>query len=272
MLAMKKLFQKIKSWFTRSKPKPLPQTKFPSEPVIDSTVKLPADLSPVLSGKKKTRIDFATQVDPGMPVRGKYPNGWPVGAVVHFTAGRRGGWKKAVDGIKSGAEKGFTYLVIGDDGTVTQGHPIDRWGYHSGESQWPGLNSPVHKDLIGIEVQCAGKLEHLGGGRLQTWFGTPVEPSQARKVEESTWGCPSGFYEKFTDKQEESLIKVLMWLKKNDPTRETFNFDFVLGHHEVSGKRGIGRWRKNDPGGSLSLPMEKFRDRLKSQWQIDNPS
>lgn len=272
---MNELFRKIKSWFRSLKPKPIEQSKFPVEPVIDSTVKLPSDLSPILSGKKKTRIDFATQVEPGMPVRGQYTHGWPCGAVVHFTAGRRGGWKKAIDGIKSGAKNGFTYLVIGDDGTVAQGHPIDMYGWHSGESKWPGLKTPVHKDLIGIEIQCAGKLKSIGNGKLQTWFETPVDPSQARRVEQSEWGCPTGHYEKFTDQQEAALMKVLMWLKRNDPTGNTFNFDFVLGHHEVSGPAGMGPdhgFRKNDPGGSLSMPMKQFRKRLHEQWAIDNKS
>lgn len=273
MFAMNKLFRKIKSWFRSLKPKSTPPVNSgPVEPVIDSTVKLPSDLSPILSGKKKTQIDFAVQVEPGMPVRGDYKNGWPMGAVVHFTAGRRGGRKKAIDGIKSGAKNGFTYLVIGDDGTVTQGHPVDKFGWHSGESKWPGLRSPVHNDLIGIEVQCAGKLEHLGNGKLQTWFETPVEMHEARKVTESEWGCPTGYYEKFTDQQEAALMRVLLWLKKNDPTGNTFDFNFVVGHHEVSGKAGIGRWRKNDPGGSLSMPMFKFRQRLIEQYAFEQRS
>jgi len=50
-----------------------------------------------------------------------------------------------------------------------------------------------------------------------------------------------------------------MWLYKNI---EPFKIDASRGHHEVSGVPGIGFWRKNDPGGSLSMPMSVLREKL----------
>lgn len=257
---MRNIWRKIKRWFKRDEPTGVVMRPRP-EPETEQPRKLE---------RKNVLIDFAVQSTVRMPVRGPYSDGWPKGLVVHFTAGRRGGIRKALDSVKSGSEKGFTYLVIGDDGSLVQGHPVEQWGYHAGESKWPGLKSSVHKDLIGVEINCAGKLERIAPGKLQTWFGTPVPIENARRVEESEWGCPTGYYEKFTDKQEETLMRLILWLKRNDPTGKTFSFDFVLGHHEVSGKRGIGRWRKNDPGGSLSMSMDKFRERLKQQWEMDS--
>jgi hypothetical protein len=55
-----------------------------------------------------------------------------------------------------------------------------------------------------------------------------------------------------------------MWLKNNNP--KIFDFDKVLGHHEVSGRVGLGYWRKIDPGGSLSMPMREYREYLKKLY------
>jgi hypothetical protein len=41
----------------------------------------------------------------------------------------------------------------------------------------------------------------------------------------------------------------------------------VLGHDEVSGPKGLGWRRKNDPGGALSCTMSKFREKLKQLAQ-----
>jgi lysozyme family protein len=51
-------------------------------------------------------------------------------------------------------------------------------------------------------------------------------------------------------------VKLLLWLKGNQP--DVFQFEFVLGHDEVS------PGRKNDPGGALSVTLPQFRERLVS--------
>jgi N-acetyl-anhydromuramyl-L-alanine amidase AmpD len=79
----------------------------------------------------------------------------------------------------------------------------------------------------------------------------------------------SGLYEKYTDIQEKILIKLCLWYKEQAP--ETFSFDNVLGHDECTQLAGQGA-RKNDPSGSLSMTMPKFRDTLKALWEAGKRS
>lgn len=220
---------------------------------------------PKVRGVPLEQIPFAHQHNKRMKTRGEYPLKYPKGAVVHFTAGRyEGGLKKAIDTIDGGIKNGFTFLCISNDGKVVQAHPISQHGYHAGESAWQKLRGSVSDDLIGIEINNAGKLEKTSSGKYMTWFKTEVPEDQVRYVTEKMYACPTGHYHKYTEAQEEALIKTLLFLKENNP--EVFDFDFVLGHHEVAGKKGIGRWRKNDPGGALSMPMDMFRIKLKELY------
>lgn len=215
--------------------------------------------------KKKVIYPRATVSDVEMKTYTKYKNGWPVGAVVHFTAGRyEGGINKALDSIKDGAKNGLAFLCIGNDGGIAQGHSIDEWGSHAGRSGWPGLGEAVSSKLIGIEMNNAGKLTKKADGKFYSWFGTEIPEENVRFVTEKTYGCPEGYYHKYTKEQEDSLIELIMWLKFQRP--DVFNLDFVLGHHEVAGRIGIGYFRKNDPGGSLSCSMPEFRSRLESEY------
>lgn len=219
------------------------------------------------TNKQPGRVKYppATQVATKMKTYNKYRDGWPIGAVVHFTAGRyEGGIDKAIDSILGGTKNGYAFLCIGIDGKVAQGHSIDEWGSHAGRSNWKGVGEAVSSKLIGIEMNCAGMLTKKKDGKLYSWFGTEIPQEQVRHVTEKTYGCPDGFYHKYTAAQEDALFELLLWLKEQRP--EVFNFDYVLGHHEVSGKAGIGYYRKNDPGGSLSCTMAELRKRLKDEY------
>jgi hypothetical protein len=79
----------------------------------------------------------------------------------------------------------------------------------------------------------------------------------------------SGLYEKYTDIQEKILIKLCLWYKEQAP--ETFSFDNVIGHDEACSMSGQQR-RKQDPGGSLTTSMPKFRDTLKALWEAGKRS
>jgi N-acetyl-anhydromuramyl-L-alanine amidase AmpD len=210
-------------------------------------------------------IPWAIKHPTQMRTRGTYSGGYPKGAVVHYTAGRfEGGLKKAHSTIEGGIKNGYAYLCIAHTGELVQAHPIEQWGYHAGESKWKGLFGAVSDDLIGIEMNCAGLLTEKKG-QLLTWWGDEIPRDDARFVKEKDYGCPTGWYHKYTPAQEETLIKTLLWLKMNDPLNN-FSFDYVLGHSEVSGVKGLGWFRKQDPGGSLSMPMDQFRELLKSQY------
>ena len=64
-----------------------------------------------------------------------------------------------------------------------------------------------------------------------------------------------------------------MWLKRNNP--DVFRFDYVAGHDEIAtlGSPGSPKektlGRKQDPGGSLSLPMAEYREMLFSRYAQD---
>lgn len=194
--------------------------------------------------------------------RGEYIRLYPQGAVVHFTAGRDISENNAINSIEWGKSQGYAYFMISPSGKIYQTISLDRWGYHCGDSYWQGLGRGLSNKLVGIEIACAGKLEPYKGNLFRSWFGVDYKnldntpEDQVRSVSESEYGCPSGHYKMFTKEQENSLVKLLVWLKKNNSN--VFNTDFILGHHEIS------QGRKNDPGGSLSMPMSELRKLIKS--------
>lgn len=211
--------------------------------------------------KGLTLIPFAEQMPFRMKTKGVYSGGYPKGAVVHFDAGR---WRTDQDTrnvMAYGARQGYAFLEIAYSGKVMQAHPINYWGNHAGKSAWRGLIGGMSDDLIGIEMANPGMLTKKGD-TFVTYYGEKIDPSLVRYVTEKDWGCPTGYYMKYSDAQEKSLVRVLQWLKSNDPYG-VFSYDRTLGHHEIAGKLGLGYWRKNDPGGALSMPMPKFREYLK---------
>jgi len=233
-----------------------------------------ADEEPPKNKPTQGVIPFAVQSPVRMTTKGGYKHGWPVGAIVHFTAGRFvGGVRKALDSI---AKSPYTFLCIGNDGALVQAHDITKWGHHAGESGWKQavgiykLVGSVSDETVGIEMNCAGKPTKFEDKFYPWWEmdgkrpkkgATDIPESDVRYVTEEKYGCPTGYYHKYTPEQEATLIKTLRWLKAQRP--DVFQYDYVLGHHEVAGLLGIGYFRKNDPGGSLSMTMAQLRDLLK---------
>lgn len=191
----------------------------------------------------------AKVVDPPLTTVGPYERGYPRGAVVHFTAGAPG-----LAAIHEAQDNGYTYFVIDEHGDVYQGFPLDRWGRHAGVSRWPGIGDDVSKQLVGIEIVCAGKLSTDSQGKYLTWYGRMVPISDVRVIEKDQANQIAGPYQKFTATQELALMDLLVWLKLNGP--DFFDTNFVVGHDEVS------RGRKTDPGGSLSMTMPQLREKL----------
>lgn len=213
-------------------------------------MKEPERISVSAGGQKLLRVPFATQIKPEMKARGTYRKGYPEGAIVHFTAGRRTAGDSA---IAYGREQGHAYFVIDAAGEVFQAMPLNRWGYHAGTSMYPGLGSGVSQFLVGIEVMAAGEVTRRKDGSFVTWFGQIIPRSEVRYSERRA-NIQKGFYQAYTAAQEASLEALILWLKRNHP--DVFDLSLVLGHDEVS------PGRKNDPGAALSCTMPEFRKKL----------
>lgn len=194
---------------------------------------------------------------PKMPVQGKFAKGGPLGAVVHFTAGRYDkGVQSAIDCANYGATQDFAYWVIARDGTVLKTHDLDSWGWHCGASYCDALGNSLSKHLLGIEISCGGDLNHSG----DTWWGDSVPPAEIVEITKGRYTNEApGKYQMYTAAQETALIQLLQYLKQRDP--KNFSYDNVLGHDEIALPAG----RKCDPGGSLSMGMPGLRQLMKSK-------
>lgn len=205
---------------------------------------------------------FANVMKDRMRTHGPYAGkGTPIGAIVHFTAGHDGAENTIRDGIKNG----YAYWDIQRDGQLFCAHPYNEFGYHAGESKWKNILGSVSDDLLGIEINAAGRLTKLPDGTFKSWFGKIYQAGEVRYCDGSSKDQCEGYYHKYTEAQEETLIKTLLWLKARNP--DVFSFDNVLGHCEVAGVLGLGYFRKNDPSAALSMTMPEFRALLKQRWE-----
>jgi hypothetical protein len=212
-------------------------------------------------GQKLLWCPFASIVE-GMKGSGTYRKGYPEGAIVHWTSGwSRDGEKgasarkRAEEAIKWGAKQGYAYFAIGEDGSIIQSVPLNRYGSHAGSSSWPSLGSSVSQYLVGIEVCNAGKLKKISDGVYESWFGARFNDDEVR-YSKKNGNIAEGYYHKYSKAQEDALVQLLLWLKSNNP--EVFSFDLVLGHDSVS------PGRKTDPGASLSMTIAEFQAKLKN--------
>ncbi|MEQ1695118.1 MAG: trypsin-like peptidase domain-containing protein [Hyphomicrobiaceae bacterium] len=199
-----------------------------------------------------------------MPSQGSFANGWPRGAIVHFTAGRSiRGDADAEATMRYGANQGHFYFCISATGRVYQPGLLSRWGSHAGSSSWPGLGSRVSQYLAGIEICNAGSLKQTAKGFEPEWnkpgasANTYFAAEDVRHVAKRDNILSPGVFHKYTAAQEASLIELLLWLQARQP--RIFSLDLVLGHDEVSPRR------KDDPGGSLSCTMPELRALLKAR-------
>lgn len=219
-------------------------------------------------GAAKDYIPFAIRLNE-IPTRWTYEGGWPTGGILHFTAGR----DKPRDTVIYLGRVGYPCLVMGRDGTVYQAFPSPQGGYHSGTKH--------HAFSFGLEVVSAGRCTPVtidGITKYAPWFafkngdpktgiiGRPNDcffESEMRYVHRDG-SRREGWYQKFTDAQEASIVKVFLWYKWADPTNR-FDFSKVLGHDEACDQDNRSG-AKNDPGGALSFTMPEFRGLLSQRW------
>ncbi len=213
-------------------------------------------IEPEPKGDEKLWIPFA-QHPFDIPTKWTYDKGYPKGAVVHFTAGR----DNPIGTLKYLGERGFPCLVMGRDGVIYQAFPLNRGGSHSGTYH--------HKYSVGIEIVAVGRCEPQtvnGERRFKAWFHKKTSeyfPESEMRYVKRNGSQREGWYQKYTPAQEESLIKLLLWLKSQAP--DIFSFDDVKGHDECCDEGGRPG-NKNDPGGALSMTMPEFRALLKQKY------
>jgi hypothetical protein len=196
-------------------------------------------------------------------MQGKYRNGWPEGIIYHHTAGRPDPY-----GTCEFLWNSYPCLVVGRDGFLYQTFPLDEWSYHSGTYH--------HQYCVGVEVVGAGLLKPItieGVSKYAPWFafdqntGELVEPEACFNESECRFingnqVRTKGWYQKFTPEQEQTVERLCMYLKLQRP--DIFSCDKIKGHDEAVAEDGTP-YEKNDPGGSLSIDMNAFRDKIKSQ-------
>lgn len=211
------------------------------------------DLRP-LTGQRW--IPFAKRMSE-IPTRWTYPQGYPKGAVVHFTAGR----DNPEGTVEYLGRVGFPCLVMARNGKIYQAFPLNRGGCHSGTYH--------HDYSVGLEIIAAGRCEPVtvnGVRKFKAWFHQSsseyFDESEMRYVTRDG-SRREGWYQKYTSAQEDSLIELLLWLKSQAP--EIFSFDHVKGHDECCDEGGRPG-AKNDPGGALSMTMPEFRELLKRKY------
>lgn len=203
----------------------------------------------LVAGRKLAWIPWAEDWYPRHAKRWAYPNGFPEGAIIHYTAGG-----SIESSMSQGNKDGYTFLGIGRDGTVYQSHPLTHGGHHCGT--WH------HRTRVGIEMASAGLVASDGPG-FKSWFGSKIEARDVRRIASRDANRYPGHYHMYTEPQESALIELLMWLKAQAP--DIFDFDKVIGHDEACEQTGTPG-RKQDPGGALSFTMPRFREFLKEEW------
>jgi len=183
--------------------------------------------------------------------------------VVHHTAGWQN--RKGDDFIKYFLKRGLCTDFLDENGQIWQQRHGDRVGSHAGESKFKGKSS-VSKFSIGLEIAAGGKLKIARpGGKPKSWSKKDIpegynivtyfkkQVPNARYVTRQEGYEETGWYEPFTEAQENELALWLAhWMRLGVPAEN------IVGHDEVAGRKYLGRQRKNDPGGSLSMPLSEF--------------
>jgi N-acetyl-anhydromuramyl-L-alanine amidase AmpD len=171
---------------------------------------------------------------------GVFTRAQPLGVTVHYTA------DPDANRVRRELQNmGLGYhLLIAEDGRVVQLTDMQRTVNHAGKAMWNGY-SP-NRTHLAVAFLSWGALETRKTG-LYTWRGDAVSAYDA-VLRHGKWWMPA------TAKQEAALLVVLRWM-----VSKGISPDHVCGHDECALPPG----RKQDPGGSLSLPMADIRSMLK---------
>jgi hypothetical protein len=177
------------------------------------------------------------------------------GLVVHYTAGHQSEDASGTIAMANSPDHApYAFWVMDSLGTVHATHPLNRWGYHCATIH--------HRTHLGIEIMCPGKLTKFEN-RYYAWFDLdrsgnprgPAWPEDKVRYFKGNALQTAGYYAKYTEAQERSLVGLVQFLKDTQPK---FKIDNVVGHDCILPDY------KDDPGGSLSMGMPEFREYLKT--------
>lgn len=209
-------------------------------------------------GKQRYTEPRIVDVEVDVKTRGSYrtKNGTPMGLVIHYDAGRDG---NHIGTLRYMARKGLGCLAMDKNGVIykAKNQRLTRdVAYHAGRSSYGGKEG-LSFYCLGLEVNCAGKLDQEGR-RFKTWFGATVPADQVRHTDDVVDAryVRKGHYQIYTPNQEVAILNFCLYLYYEIPG---FSIDYVVGHDEIAVPRG----RKSDPGASLSMDMDSFRNKLR---------
>jgi len=202
-------------------------------------------------------IPFATVAKAKMPQRVVEK---PDYLIIHWTAGEPS--QNGESGISQGANNGYTYLFLEQDGDLWQGAPTMAGGYHVG-------NATVSSyDCLGVEVACAGRLEKIGD-LFVPWFAKnkdgSVNKSRCIPKNEVIYDNDgpaddesfAGYYHLYTPEQMKTLMRLALYFCQELGGKP----ENIKGHDMVALKFG----RKVDPGFSVGEGgMTQFRKNVVS--------
>lgn len=205
-----------------------------------------------------------------MVSKGRYPKGYPEGAVVHWTSGRYEG-DRHKNFINFMRRRHLGTLYIDREGKIFQDLRLHLKYWHSGLSRhpfYPGTTA-IHNRAIGIECEGAGQVKPLPSGKgFYAWWdediktggpkkgATVIPESDVQFIQTGHNNIARGYYHKLTEKQIHALTCTLIWLYLNSP--DVFDLAKVVGHDEIC------PGRKSDPGGALVIggvpyTMDQYR-------------
>lgn len=179
-------------------------------------------------------------------------DGLPEIFVFHFTAGwNTDTYKDFFHWMRAYGDNGGLCAYYMDlSGQVYQQHHGDTSGYCAGKSKWNGV-SYMSSISGSLEIACGGLLDKHGENDYRTNFNKKVPLENRRYVTREMGYHVTGWFEKYAEEQEADLILFSKWLLANGVKE-------IVGHDDVASIETIGYQRKNDPGGSLSMPLDKW--------------
>eukprot|EP01107_Rhizomastix_libera_P006028 TRINITY_DN20139_c2_g1_i2.p1 TRINITY_DN20139_c2_g1~~TRINITY_DN20139_c2_g1_i2.p1 ORF type:complete len:393 (+),score=104.67 TRINITY_DN20139_c2_g1_i2:147-1325(+) len=194
---------------------------------------------------------FVKRVSTELKTVWTYEGKWPQGLIVHYNAGGDD-YSGAFSSAKS---NGYCFMFLNRAGKLYAANDVSKGGYHTGTKH--------HKFSVGVEISSFGILTAKKDGSYTAWTGKTIPKAEVR-CGARDGNARKGCYHSYTNEQESSLKKLILWYKWADPNQK-FSFDKVIGHDEACDQAGEAG-RKVDPGWALSMTMAKFRKQLQTEY------